>query len=163
VRSPSPAPRQVPLPLHELQRSRAPRAAGSHQMLLLLGRLLIAGLSAAVCGTELWRLLGTPLTSVDNGDGHDDLRLRVPQLLLSLPLALGLGTSRVAGALAVLVLAEALLMWQWWQVSVLQDGQRLLRVSEHFTVNLAVSGSLMLLPALGSGRFTMDQLLKKSD
>ena len=108
MRSPSPAPRQVPLPLHELQRSRAPRAAGSHQMLLLLGRLLIAGLSAAVCGTELWRLLGTPLTSFDNGDGHDDLRLRVPQLLLSLPLALGLGTSRVAGALAVLVLAEAL-------------------------------------------------------
>ena len=43
---------------------------------------------------ELWRLLGTPLTSFDNGDGHDDLRLRVPQLLLSLPLALGLGTSQ---------------------------------------------------------------------
>ena len=43
------------------------------------------------------------------------------------------------------------------------DGQRLLRVSEHFTVNLAVSGSLMLLSALGSGRFTVDQLLKKSE
>ena len=116
-----------------------------------------------MCGSELWRLLGTPLTSFDNGDGHDDLRLRVPQLLLSLPLALGLRTSRVAGTLAVLAVAEALLMWQWWRPAVIADGQRLLRVSEHFTVNLAVSGSLMLLSALGSGRFTVDQLLKKSE
>ena len=136
---------------------------GRQQLLLLLGRLLIASLLAAVCGSELWRLLGTPLTSFDNGDGHDDLRLRVPQLLLSLPLALGLRTSRVAGTLAVLAVAEALLMWQWWRPAVIADGQRLLRVSEHFTVNLAVSGSLMLLSALGSGRFTVDQLLKKSE
>ena len=54
-------------------------------------------------------------------------------------------------------------MWQWWRPAVIADGQRLLRVSEHFTVNLAVSGSLMLLSALGSGRFTVDQLLKKSE
>ena len=53
---------------------------GQQQLLLLFGRLLIASLSAAVCGSELWRLLGTPLTSFDNGDGHDDLRLRVPQV-----------------------------------------------------------------------------------
>ena len=85
------------------------------------------------------------------------------QLLLSVPLALGLRTSRVAATLAVLHAAEALLMWQWWRPAVLDDSQRLLRVSEHFTVNLAVSGSLMLLAALGSGRFTVDQLLKKSD
>ena len=73
-----------PLPLHRLQGRAAPRAAGGgggqQQLLLLFGRLLIALLSAAVCGSELWRLLGTPLTSFDNGDGHDDLRLRVPQV-----------------------------------------------------------------------------------
>ena len=175
---------EAPLPLHQLQGRAAPSSkasgggggggrggggggggegGGRQQLLLLLGRLLIASLLAAVCGSELWRLLGTPLTSFDNGDGHDDLRLRVPQLLLSLPLALGLRTSRVAGTLAVLAVAEALLMWQWWRPAVIADGQRLLRVSEHFTVNLAVSGSLMLLSALGSGRFTVDQLLKKSE
>ena len=135
-----------PLPLHRLQGRAAPSkggGGGQQQLLLLFGRLLIALLSAAVCGSELWRLLGTPLTSFDNGDGHDDLRLRVPQLLLSLPLALGLKTSRVAGTLAVLAVAEAVLMWQWWRPAVMADGQRLLRVSEHFTVNLAVSGSLV--------------------
>ena len=63
----------------------------------------------------------------------------------------------------MLAVAEALLMWQWCPPAVIADGQRLLRVSEHFTVNLAVSGSLMLLSALGSGRFTVDQLLKKSE
>ena len=144
--------------LHEMHE--AGLNAPPPELLLEAGR---QGLLAAVCGSELWRLLGTPLTSFDNGDGHDDLRLRVPQLLLSLPLALGLRTSRVAGTLAVLAVAEALLMWQWWRPAVIADGQRLLRVSEHFTVNLAVSGSLMLLSALGSGRFTVDQLLKKSE
>ena len=64
--------------------------------------------------------------------------------------------------MATQAVAEALLMWQWWRPAVIADGQRLLRVSEHFTVNIAVSGSLMLLSALGSGRFTVDQLLKKS-
>ena len=119
------------------------------------------GALRAVC--RLWWLLDTPLTSFDGGDGHDDLRLRIPQLLLSFPLAMGLGTSHVAGTLSVLVFAEALLMWQWWRLPVLQDFQRFVRVSEHFTVNLAVSGTLMLLPVLGSGRFTVDQLLKKSE
>ena len=81
---------EAPLPLHQLQGRAAPSSkgggggggggGGQQQLLLLFGRLLIASLSAAVCGSELWRLLGTPLTSFDNGDGHDDLRLRVPQV-----------------------------------------------------------------------------------
>ena len=89
--------------------------------------------------------------------------IQVPQLLLSLPLALGLAAERVAAALAILVLLEALLVWRWWAPDVLADAPRLARVSEHFTVNLAVGGSLLLLATLGSGRFTVDQLLKKAE
>ena len=169
-----------PLPLHRLQGGSGGGGGGSGgggggrggltgeggagtSGLLLVGRLIIASLLAAVCGTELTRLFRTPLTSFDQADGGDDLRLRVPQLLLSLPLALGLATERVAAALAALVLAEALLVWRWWAPDVLADTPRLARVSEHFTVNLAVGGSLLLLAMLGSGRFTVDQLLKKAE
>ena len=78
-----------------------------------------------------------------------------------------LSQTRPEARAAFLVLAEALLVWQWWRLPVLEDGsidgQRLARVTEHFTVNLAVGGSLLLLALLGSGRFTVDQLLKKSD
>ena len=106
-RSPSPSP-PPPTPSTRRSRARCWRSAASSSRHLL----------AAVGATELWRLLGTPFTSFDHGDGHDDLRLRLPQLLLSLPLAVGAATARVAGALAVLMVAEALLVWQWWQLAV---------------------------------------------
>ena len=109
----------APLPLSVAKPTAADAQHASQQgALLAVGRLLIALLLAAVGATELWRLLGTPFTSFDHGDGHDDLRLRLPQLLLSLPLAVGAATARVAGALAVLMVAEALLVWQWWQLAV---------------------------------------------
>ena len=181
----------APLPLSVAKPTAADAQHASQQgALLAVGRLLIALLLAAVGATELWRLLGTPFTSFDHGDGHDDLRLRLPQLLLSLPLAVGAATARVAGALAVLMVAEALLVWQWWQLAVfsyavrarrpappprtpaprltppppaaLQGAQRDTAI-EHFTVNLAVAGALLLLPTFGGGRYTLDQIVKKQE
>jgi len=130
-------------------------------LLLLLGRLLVTGLCSVVTVAGTRRLLFSPLTSFDLYDGHDELRLRLPQLFLSIPLALGVRTKLVTGALAVLMLAEALVVWQWWRMEVLSDFNHFLRVSQHFTINLAVGGGLLLLMVVGSGRFTVDELVKK--
>ena len=85
----------------------------------------------------------------------------MPQLALSLPLALGVATHRVSFALAFLAVVEAFAIWQWWLA--LHDPMHLARVSEHFTVNLAIGGCLLLLPLRGSGRYTLDELMKKHD
>lgn len=34
---------------------------------------------------------------------------------------------------------------------------------EHFTVNIAVAGGLLLISQVGGGRFAVDELLKKKD
>jgi alanyl-tRNA synthetase len=142
---------------------------------------------------QLWRLIGTPFTSFDLGDGHDALHLRLPQLLLALPLAIGAATSRVSTALAFLLLSEAALVWlprcaaaaasllafYFWglagggpsdsiievveAVRITEMPPRLATAVDHFTVNLAVAGALLLLPAFGSGRFSIDALVKKRD
>ena len=115
----------------------------------------------------------------------------MPQLVLSMPLAIGAATRctrsrwchehvegngerpsdrglrtvdrRVACALAVLAVVEAFAIWQWWQPQALADPMHFSRTSEHFTVNLAIAGSLLLLPLRGSGKYTLDQLIKKID
>lgn len=142
---------------------------------------------------QLWRLIGTPFTSFDLGDGHDALHLRLPQLLLALPLAAGAATGRVSTALALLLLAEAALVWMPLSASaaasllafylghltgggrsdsfgevaeavqVSEWAPRLATAVDHLTVNLAVAGALLLLPAFGSGRFSVDALVKKMD
>ena len=53
----------------------------SRAILLAMGRVLVSLLLAAVGCTELWRLVGTPFTSFDHGDGHDALYLRLPQVV----------------------------------------------------------------------------------
>ena len=87
-------------------------------------------------------------------------RLRLPQIVLAVPLAFGLYTNQVAGALALLVLLEALTVWQWWRPSVMGDVDALMRVSEHFAINISVSGGLLLLQR-GAGRFSLDSLRVK--
>ena len=138
------------------------------------GRILVAGLLAAVGATELWRLVDTPFTSFDHGDGHDALYLRAPQLLLVLPIALGAATARSSTALALLLLAEAACIWAPRACTIVATlyvadataawaDPQLGTAMEHLTVNLAVCGALLLLPAFGSGRFSVDELVKKQD
>ena len=45
----------------------------------------------------------------------------------------------------------------------LADPMHLARSFEHFTTNLAIAGALLFLPLRGSGRFTLDRLMKKND
>ena len=45
-------------------------------------------------------------------------------------------------------------MWRWWR-----GGDEL----HHVTINLAIAGSLLLLPALGPGRFSVDHMMKKQE
>lgn len=154
---------------------------------LLLGRLLIAVLLATVCGAELWRLLFTPLRSQGAAPAgelvqqalraeldpavyrhrieheHGEALVRLPQLVLAFPLALGAATAQVAASLSLLSMGEAFCVWQWWHADVLANSLRLAHALEHFTVNLAIGGGLMLLPLRGSGTFTLDQLVKKLD
>jgi len=53
---------------------------------------------------------------------------------------------------------EALSVWQFWRIDRLDFR---LHAREHFTVNIAVAGGLLLLQELGGGRYTVDELLKK--
>ena len=94
---------------------------------------------------------------------HNEIVLRGPQLLLSMPLALGAATPLVACSLALLTIMEALVVWQWWQPETFADPMRLAHVVEHHSVNLALGGALLLLPLQGSGSLTLDELLKKRD
>jgi hypothetical protein len=57
-------------------------------------------------GGQTFQLLGSRLISPDDDAEDVDPALRIPQLLLSLPLLLGACTSRVSSILAVLVFTE---------------------------------------------------------
>ena len=57
------------------------------------------------------------------------------------------------------LLLEAVSVWQFWRVESL--GERL-HAREHFAVNVAVAGGLLLIQEVGGGRFTVDELMKKA-
>ncbi|KAL1507234.1 hypothetical protein AB1Y20_008083 [Prymnesium parvum] len=175
---------------HPSMRQMEDMPATSHALLLLAGRLTIAAFVAVVCGSELSRTAFSPLSAPEmvgswstdpsgamvkseeqflqsvNFDErvqheHTEILLRCPQFILALPLAIGLSTERIACALAILTLTEAFAVWQWWLPQTLADPMRLARVVEHFSVNLAIAGSLLLLPLRGCGHFTLDALMVK--
>lgn len=135
---------------------------------LLLGRLLLAALFAFVGQNQVGRIARRDMLwshRLDPGDGHDSLWL-LPQMLLSLPLALGWRTRAVAAALAACMLAEALSSWRFWEYAAggEREGWRLgklIHARSHFCTNLAVAGGLVLLAGAGPGRYTVDALLSK--
>jgi len=61
--------------------------------------------------------------------------------------------------LAATLLLEAVSCWQFWWIREL--GLRL-HNREHFAVNTAVAGGLLLLQSTGGGRYTVEELLKKA-
>ena len=96
-----------------------------------------------------------------------------------LPLALGFGTRRIAATLAALLLSEAIFVWipslrkrlvgltaaagPTGSDATAGGGLGSPSILEHLTVNLAIVGTLLLLTAFGSGRYSLDQLIKKID
>ena len=80
------------------------------------------------------------------------------ELALTLPFVLGLRTKLVARLLGATLLLEAATVWQFWAAPSLQAR---LHAREHFTVNVAVAGGLLLIQQVGGGRYTVDELIKK--
>ena len=81
------------------------------------------------------------------------------QLGLTLPFVLGFRTRLVCQLLISALALEALTVWQFWAVD---DLEMRLHAREHFAVNVAMAGALLLIQEVGGGKFTVDELLKKA-
>lgn len=77
---------------------------------------------------------------------------------LAVPFVLGLRTVACARALAVTLAIEATTCWQFWRFGPLSPR---LHAREHFAVNVAVSGGLLLVQQVGGGHLSVDALLKR--
>jgi uncharacterized membrane protein YphA (DoxX/SURF4 family) len=134
---------------------------------LLAGRLLIAVLFLYVGISELHRLLFQPFTPYLPGDGHDVVWPKAVELILSLPFVLGVRTATVSRLLALSLVLEALYAWSWWNIpgdsATFAHHRRAIHYREHFVTNVATAGGLILLQKIGAGKYTVDELLKKSD
>ena len=134
---------------------------------LLLGRLLIAVLFLYVGLSELHRLLFQPFTPYLPGDGHDVVWPKAVELLLSLPFICGFKTVAVSRLLALSLFLEALYAWSWWTIpgdaATFAHHRRAIHYREHFVTNVATTGGLLLLQKIGAGKYTLDEILKKSD
>ena len=126
----------------------------------LVVRLLISSLFLRVAHFELRRLLWPPPDyDIDPNDPHNVLWPKLLELALTLPFVLGFRTKDVARLLAATLCLEAASVWQFWWVAPLEAR---LHLREHFAVNVAVAGGLLLLQDLGGGRYTVDAWLKKA-
>jgi len=144
-------------------------AALSNQLSLavLAGRLLIASLFLYVGLNELHRLLFEPFTPYLPGDGHDVVWPKAVELLLSVPFILGFETAAVSRLLALSLVLEAFYAWSWWWIPgngfSYEHHRRAIHYREHFVTNLATAGGLLLLQKIGAGKYSVDELLKKTD
>jgi uncharacterized membrane protein YphA (DoxX/SURF4 family) len=81
------------------------------------------------------------------------------ECVLALPLALGLWTSPLSLLLAVALVGEAALHWQWW--GHMPSWHYRQNIRDGFFVNVAVAGGLVLMQSFGSGVLSVDELLHK--
>ena len=69
--------------------------------------------------------------------------------------------------LALSLVLEALYAWSWWTIpgdaNTFAHHRRAIHYREHFVTNVATAGGLLLLQKMGPGKYTVDELLKKSD
>ena len=72
---------------------------------------------------------------------------------------LGFHTRTVSRLLVATLLLEAVSVWQFWTVDSLSAR---LHAREHFAVNVAVAGGLLLIQEVGGGRYTVDEFMKKA-
>jgi uncharacterized membrane protein YphA (DoxX/SURF4 family) len=129
--------------------------------LLLLGRLLMAVVFIHAAAGELARLfIPRSLNDIDPDDPHNILWPKLVELSFAVPLVLGLRTAASARLLTIALAVEALTCWQFWWIRPL--AQRM-HAREHFTVNVAVAGGLLLVQELGGGKYAVDELLKKAE
>ncbi|PRW45162.1 hypothetical protein C2E21_6125 [Chlorella sorokiniana] len=133
---------------------------------LLAGRLLTALLFVYVGISQLQRVLARdfilaahmPHSRLFEQDGHDNNFLLL-EFVLALPFAVGYKTEAVGRLLAATLAAEALTCWRFWADWPTRSYAAHVRL--HFMTNLGVAGGLLLLSAMGAGRFAVDALLPK--
>ena len=104
------------------------------------------------------------ISATDNEPRTDP---KAVELLLALPFTLGYRVNTVVRLLAASLVLEALYAWSWWGLSgdagAFSQHRRQLHYREHFMTNVATAGGLLLLQKLGAGKYTVDELLKKTD
>ena len=128
-------------------------------LLLLIGRILMASIFFYAAGTELTRLLlPERLQDIDPDDPHNVIWPKLLEITLAIPFVFGLWTTGCARALAATLAVEALTLWQFWRVGPLPPR---LHAREHFAVNVAVAGGLLLVQEVGGGKLSVDSLLKR--
>ena len=127
--------------------------------LLLVGRLLMATIFFYAAGSELGRVLvPAHLSDIDPDDPHNVIWPKLVEVALAIPFVLGYRTFASARALACTLAVEAVTCWQFWTVDPLPAR---LHAREHFTVNVAVGGGLLLVAQVGGGKLSVDSLLKR--
>jgi putative oxidoreductase len=131
-------------------------AAGSADVLLLIGRILLAGIFLMT----VW--FGSPnvgyLTSINfmSPDIMSPLA-RVGEWVIVISLVLGLGTRYGALLGLVFVIVATIAAHRWWTYP--QPAQ--LVQYTFLTKNVAVAGGLLVLFVTGGGRFSVDAMLAK--
>ena len=131
-------------------------------LVLLVGRLLMASVFFYAAAGELLRVvLPTNFADLDPNDPHNVLWPKLVELALAVPFTLGLRTTATARALAATLAVEALTCWPFWAFRE-QGLEQRLHAREHFCVNVAIAGGLLLVQQVGGGRYAVDELLKKA-
>jgi uncharacterized membrane protein YphA (DoxX/SURF4 family) len=148
----------------ELAHTDAGSASGSlplPPLVLLVGRLLTSVVFFYAAGGELARvLMPSSLSDINPDDPHNIIWPKLVEFALAVPFVFGWRTVDAARALTATLVVEAITIWPWFFVPSLQ--QRL-HAREHFTVNMAVAGGLLLVQSVGGGRYAVDELLKKAE
>jgi len=138
-------------------------------IVLLAARLLISSLLIFVGYGEISRQIqlssgidhGGHVHTRPAGDGHNNMWPKLMEFSLVPFLMIGLGTRFSSRLLALILISEALTYWRWWDT---QLGEfYAVHARDHFTVNVAVGGGLLLLQGLGGGKYSVDELLKKKE
>ena len=99
-----------------------------------------------------------------DGDGHNNMWPKLAEFTLALPFVVGYKTHRAAAAIALCLVLEALIYWNFW--STLLGLGYAIHARDHFSVNIGVAGGLLLLQTFGTaagGQYSVDELIKKRD
>ncbi|KAG2447546.1 hypothetical protein HYH02_007470 [Chlamydomonas schloesseri] len=147
------------------------------QLIILLGRLLLAPLFISICALQYYDITSTaeglarwkarllhPHHWLPPGDSSTNSWLPA-QAAAYVLLVTGISNTRVPALLAALLVAEAFTCWRFW-ASVWLSKHYVCYLRRHFTANLAIAGGLLLnLPQgrhdAGAGRETAELVGKK--
>jgi uncharacterized membrane protein YphA (DoxX/SURF4 family) len=136
---------------------------------LLVARLLISSLFLFVGYGEISRQIvlsqgvhhGNHFHKMNDNDGHNSMWPKIAEFALALPFTVGFQTKNVSRGLALSLLLEATIYWQFWLPNETLPFWYNIHARDHFSVNVGVAGGLLLLQTLGAGKYSVDEYLAK--